>query len=89
MSCVQFKFFPFSSLRSQLFQQQCSDVGHLQLPLTLFSGYTRATQFFETVGLIAAIASIVLLLLGVCVATCRDRRILPILSGICSIAAGW
>ncbi|XP_025091382.1 uncharacterized protein LOC112562362 isoform X1 [Pomacea canaliculata] len=50
-------------------------------------GYTRATQFFETVGLIAAIASIVLLLLGVCVATCRDRRILPILSGICSIAA--
>ncbi|XP_025091383.1 uncharacterized protein LOC112562362 isoform X2 [Pomacea canaliculata] len=53
-------------------------------PLT---GYTRATQFFETVGLIAAIASIVLLLLGVCVATCRDRRILPILSGICSIAA--
>ncbi|KAK7487363.1 hypothetical protein BaRGS_00021452, partial [Batillaria attramentaria] len=49
--------------------------------------YIRATQFFETVGLLSAIVSFVLLLLGVCIATCRDRRILPILSAICAIGA--
>nr|KAG5699900.1 hypothetical protein BaRGS_018199 [Batillaria attramentaria] len=54
---------------------------------TSTADYIRATQFFETVGLLSAIVSFVLLLLGVCIATCRDRRILPILSAICAIGA--
>ncbi|KAL8580177.1 hypothetical protein ACOMHN_059150 [Nucella lapillus] len=49
--------------------------------------YIRATQFFETVGFLAAIASIILLLLGVCITSCRDKRILPILAGIAAAGA--
>lgn len=49
--------------------------------------YVRATQFFETVGFLAALVSLVLLILAVCIVSCKNRKILPILSAVFSIVA--
>ncbi|CAG5132683.1 unnamed protein product [Candidula unifasciata] len=50
---------------------------------------TRVAQFFETVGLLLVLASTVLLVISLFVDSCKDRRILPILSAVfCLSAAG-
>jgi len=50
-------------------------------------GELRATQFFETAGFLAILPAILLLVLGVCIESCKDRRILPILSAVCCLAS--
>ncbi|BFZ11261.1 hypothetical protein BsWGS_14300 [Bradybaena similaris] len=50
---------------------------------------TKVAQFFETVGFLLVLASTVLLLIAVLAGSCKDRRILPILSAVfCLSAAG-
>ncbi|GFO04449.1 protein fan [Plakobranchus ocellatus] len=47
----------------------------------------RATQFFETMGLIGLVATFVLLMLGLCMESCHDRRILPIIASVLCLAS--
>ncbi|KAK7092011.1 uncharacterized protein [Littorina saxatilis] len=49
--------------------------------------YIRAAQFFETVGFLTALVSLIILLLSICIGSCQNRRILPILSAITAFAA--
>ena len=56
--------------------------------ILFFSDYIRATQFFETVGFLAGLTSFIILLLGLCIPACQDRRILPILSSVIALGAG-
>lgn len=42
----------------------------------------RATQFFETAGFLAILPAILLLVLSVFIDSCKERRILPILSAV-------
>ncbi|KAK3789686.1 hypothetical protein RRG08_034899 [Elysia crispata] len=55
----------------------------------VMSDELRATQFFETIGLIGLVATIVTLLLGVCVESLKGQRIVAIVAALfCLASAG-
>ncbi|GFS27789.1 hypothetical protein ElyMa_005304400 [Elysia marginata] len=52
------------------------------------SGELRATQLFETLGLIGVVVSIVFLLVSLCVESGSVQRVLPIIASLFCLASG-